>query len=97
MNLTVQHFLRHSPCVVTFRVLMVLQAQLGLQDREALWVFLVREESAGCPVFQDLRYVLLKSGFIYVQQVVLLLLHCKISFFFPGSTRKTGIHRYTWR
>lgn len=37
------------------RVLMVLQAQLELQDREALWVFLVSEESAGCQAFQDLR------------------------------------------
>lgn len=37
------------------RVLMVLQAQLELQDREALWVFLVREESAGCQAFQDQR------------------------------------------
>lgn len=34
-------------------VLMVLQAQLELQDREALWVFLVREESVGCQAFQD--------------------------------------------
>lgn len=37
------------------RVLMVLQAQLELQDREALWVFLVREESVGCQVSQDQR------------------------------------------
>lgn len=37
------------------RVLMVLQAPLELQDREALWVFLVSEESAGCQDFQDLR------------------------------------------
>lgn len=37
------------------RVLMVLQAQLELQDREALWVFLVREESAGCQACPDLR------------------------------------------
>lgn len=36
------------------RVRMVLQAQTELQDREALWVFLVREESAGCQAFQDL-------------------------------------------
>lgn len=36
------------------RVLMVLQVQLELQAREALWVFLVREESAGCQAFQDL-------------------------------------------
>lgn len=34
------------------------QAQLELQDREALWVFLVREESVGCQDFLDLRYVL---------------------------------------
>jgi len=32
---------------------MVLQVQMELQDREALWVFLVREESAGCQAFQD--------------------------------------------
>lgn len=37
------------------RVLMVLRAQLELQDREALWVFLVRGESEGCPDFQALR------------------------------------------
>lgn len=37
------------------RVLMVLQAQLELQGREALWVFLVREESVGCQVSQDQR------------------------------------------
>lgn len=37
------------------RVLMVLQAQLELQGREALWVFLVREESVGCQVCQDQR------------------------------------------
>lgn len=37
------------------RVLMVLQAQLELQDREALWDFLVKEESAGCQAFPDLR------------------------------------------
>lgn len=37
------------------RVLMVLQAQLELQDREALWVFLVRGESEECLDFQDLR------------------------------------------
>lgn len=49
--------------VVGFRVLMVLQAQLELQDREALWVFLVREESAGCQAFQDQRSVSLKSWF----------------------------------
>lgn len=36
-------------------VLMVLQVQLELQDREALWVFLVREESVGCQAFQDQR------------------------------------------
>lgn len=43
--------------VVAFRVLMVLLAQLELQDREALWVFLDREESAGCQAFQDLQCV----------------------------------------
>lgn len=37
---------------------MGLQAQLELQDREALWVFLVREESVVCQAFQDLQYVL---------------------------------------
>lgn len=37
------------------RVPMVLRAQLELQDREALWVFLVREESVGCRAFQDQR------------------------------------------
>lgn len=37
------------------RVLMVLQAHQELQDREALWVFLVREESEGCQVFQGQR------------------------------------------
>lgn len=37
------------------RVLMVLQAQLELQDREELLDFLVREESAACQAFQDLR------------------------------------------
>lgn len=37
------------------RVLMVLLVQLELQDREALWVFLVREENVGCRVFQDQR------------------------------------------
>lgn len=36
---------------------MVLQAQLELLDREALWVFLVREESVGCQDFLDLRCV----------------------------------------
>lgn len=35
------------------RVPMVLQVQLALQDREALWVFQVRGESAGCQAFQD--------------------------------------------
>lgn len=40
---------------------MVLQAQLELQDREALWVFLVREESVGCQDFLDLRCVLFFS------------------------------------
>lgn len=33
---------------------MVLQAQMELPDREALWVFLVREGSAGCQAFRDL-------------------------------------------
>lgn len=47
--------------VVGFRVLMVLQVQLELQDREALWVFLVREESVECQAFQDLQYVSFKS------------------------------------
>lgn len=42
---------------VASRALMVLQAQLELQDREALWVFLVREESVGCQDFLDLRCV----------------------------------------
>lgn len=37
---------------------MVLQAQLALQDREASWVFRVKEESAGCRDFLDLRCVL---------------------------------------
>lgn len=37
------------------RVLMDLQGQLELQDKEALWVFLVREESVECPVFLDQR------------------------------------------
>lgn len=37
------------------RVLMVLQDQLELQDREELWVFLVREESVVRQVFQDQR------------------------------------------
>lgn len=32
---------------------MVLQAQLEPQDREALWVFLVRGENVECQVFQD--------------------------------------------
>lgn len=36
---------------------MVLQAQLEPQDREALWVFLVREENVGCRVFRDQRLV----------------------------------------
>lgn len=44
---------------VDIRALMVLQAQLALQDREALWVFLAREESVGCRDFLDLRCVLL--------------------------------------
>lgn len=35
------------------RVLTVPQAQLELQGREALWVFLVKEESEGCPACQD--------------------------------------------
>lgn len=41
------------------RALMVLQDQLARQDKEALWVFLVKEESAGCRDFLDLRCVLL--------------------------------------
>jgi len=41
---------------------MVLQALLELQDRGALWVFQVREESAGCQVYQDQRFVLLNSS-----------------------------------
>lgn len=36
---------------------MVLQAQLELQGREALQVFLVREESVGHQVSQDQRLV----------------------------------------
>lgn len=36
---------------------MVPRAQLELQDREALWVFLVREESEGCQACQDQRCV----------------------------------------
>lgn len=44
---------------VNFRALMVPQAQLALQDREALWVFLAREESVGCRDFLDQRCVLL--------------------------------------
>lgn len=43
--------------VVACRALMDLQAQLELQDREALWVFPVREESVECQDFPDLRYV----------------------------------------
>ena len=46
-----------------FRVLMVLQAQLELQAREALWVFLVKEESGGCQAFQDQLSVFLMSCF----------------------------------
>lgn len=37
------------------RVQMVPQAQMELQDREALWVFLVRGGSAGCPASQEPR------------------------------------------
>lgn len=37
------------------RVLMALQAPLEPQDRGALWVFLAREASVGCRVFQDQR------------------------------------------
>lgn len=40
---------------MALRVLMVLQAQLELQGREALQVFLVREESVGHQVSQDQR------------------------------------------
>ena len=52
-----------------FRVLMVLQAQRELQDREALWVFLVREESEGCQVFQGQRSV----SFSYLTEILTLL------------------------
>lgn len=42
---------------VDFRAPMVLQAQLEPQDREALWVFPVREENVGCQVFLGQRLV----------------------------------------
>lgn len=42
---------------------MVPQAQLEPQDREALWVFLVREENVGCRDFQGQRCVSMKSSF----------------------------------
>lgn len=41
---------------------MALQAQLELQGREALWVFLAREENAECLAFQDQRSVGSKSS-----------------------------------
>lgn len=71
---------------VAFRVLMVLQAQLELQDREASWVFLVREESAGCQAFQDLRSVsfliLLLLSLCHLQDWVWtwIILTCKVWF-----------------
>lgn len=51
------------------RVLMVPQAQLALQDREASWVFRVKEESAGCRDFLDLRCVLFYFIFFSNSQV----------------------------
>lgn len=51
---------------------MVLLAQLELQDREALWVFLDREESVGCQAFQDQQYVSRVSKPVTVSSVIML-------------------------
>lgn len=47
---------------------MVPQAQLALQDREASWVFRVKEESAGCRDFLDLRCVLFYLFIFFFKQ-----------------------------
>jgi len=56
-KLQLGHMFLNMWLALLHRAPMVLRVRLELQDREASWDFLVREESVACLDFQDLVYV----------------------------------------
>lgn len=82
-------------CKFACRVLMDLQAQLELLDREALWVSQVKEGSVECQACQDLRCVHLYLDTCGSFRHFFALLSCV--FLGLGPTRKAGICWTIWR